>query len=456
MSAVSSPSGRPGDDRCPGLLRAHQAADGLLVRVRIPGGQLGVPQLRRLAEAARRYADGTLELTSRGNVQLRGIPDLRTVDRVATVLVESGLLPSASHERVRNIVASPLSGLDRRGHADVRPVVAAVDAALCAAADLADLSGRFLVALDDGRGDVTGLGADLCWTADTGALLVAGRDLGLRANAGEVADAVVTAARAFLRQRADRRDVWRIADLPQASPAIVAALRGPHTHPATASHVAPPEPAPPPHPGPPAAAPSHAAPPRVVPPQAAPPPVGPYPDGFVVAAARLGRLTAGQADAVAALACASVVVVTPWRTLVVSGPPEAAALRLAEAGLVVDPASPWVGVTACAGRPGCGSALADVRADATAALTVAAPPAANAPAAGALAADAPPAVGPSAEVPAADALPLHWAGCDRCCGRPAGPAVLAVATGAGYRVASPRGDHHGPLAERVAQARRPS
>ncbi|MEU2614213.1 precorrin-3B synthase [Micromonospora sp. NPDC007271] len=398
MPAVSSPSDRSGGDRCPGVLRAHQAADGLLVRIRVPGGRLSGPQLRSLAIAAGRDADGALELTSRGNVQLRGIPDPHAVDRIASVLMESGLLPSATHDRVRNIVASPLSGLDGSGRIDVRPVVAAVDAALCAADDLAELSGRFLIALDDGRGDVVALGADLCWTAGSGALLLAGRDVGLRTGADKVAEAMVVALRAFLEQRGGRRDVWRIADLPDAFTAILAALDGPHADP-------------------------------VDPPRGGPPQVGPHPDGFVVAAARFGRLTTEQAHAVAALADGPVVV-TPWRTIVVPGPSRVAAPRLAEVGLVVDPASPWVGVTACTGRPGCGSALADVRADAAAALTAADPPAAG-------------------------ALPLHWAGCDRCCGRPAGPAAVAVATSTGYRVAGPRGDdHHGPLPERVAQARR--
>ncbi|WP_091653139.1 hypothetical protein [Micromonospora pallida] len=396
MPDVSSPSRRPADDRCPGALRAHQAADGALVRVRIPGGRITSAQLRCLATAARRDGDGTLELTSRGNVQVRGITDPDGVDRIATALAGVGLLPSATHERVRNIVASPLSGLDDTGHADVRPLVGAVDAALCAAADLAGLSGRFLIALDDGRGDVTGLGADLCWTAGTGALLVDGRDVGLRVTT-DVPAALVTAARVFLRLCAGRTGLWRIADLPDAPDAITAELGGPHA-------------------------------PPVEPPHGAPPPVGVHPGGFVVVAAPLGRLTADQADTLAAVADGSDLVVTPWRTVVVGSAEPTTVSTLAAARLVVDPASPWVGVTSCTGRPGCEKALADVRADAAAALAAAGPR-------------------------SSEALPLHWAGCDRCCGRPTGPVALAVATGSGYRVAGPAGEQHGPLGVRLAQAR---
>ena len=73
----------------------------------------------------------------------------------------SGLVPSPTHELVRNVVASPLSGLDGHGHCDLRPVARALDAALCADARLADLPGRFMFVLDDGRGDVIGQPFDL-------------------------------------------------------------------------------------------------------------------------------------------------------------------------------------------------------------------------------------------------------------------------------------------------------
>ena len=53
---------------------------------------------------------------------------------------EAGLLPSATHERVRNIVASPLSGR-AGGNLDVRPWVGELDAAICAEPRLAELGG---------------------------------------------------------------------------------------------------------------------------------------------------------------------------------------------------------------------------------------------------------------------------------------------------------------------------
>src|ERR1700735_221664 len=66
-------------DACPGALQVHQAADGALVRVRLPGGMITAVQLAALAVASTEWGTGTLELTARGNVQLRGISDVVTV-----------------------------------------------------------------------------------------------------------------------------------------------------------------------------------------------------------------------------------------------------------------------------------------------------------------------------------------------------------------------------------------
>ncbi|MFF4493907.1 cobalamin biosynthesis protein CobG [Streptomyces sp. NPDC001546] len=141
-------------DACPGALRLHAADDGYLARVRIPGGLLTVPQAVALGLAADRFGDGHLELTSRGNVQLRGLAD-GCGGGLAELLDGAGLLPAPRHERVRNIVASPTGG------AHVVRWVRELDRLLCASSRAADLSGRFLFALDDGRGDVAALDPDI-------------------------------------------------------------------------------------------------------------------------------------------------------------------------------------------------------------------------------------------------------------------------------------------------------
>ena len=153
--SMSSPD-RSVPDGCPGALTTHLAADGPLARVRLPGGLVLPQQMHVLARSAEELGDGTVELTSRGNVQLRAVSD--PVD-LASRLADAGLLPSATHERVRNILASPLSGRVG-GLIDVRALVGELDEELCARRDLAELPGRTLFALDDGRGDMCGLEPD--------------------------------------------------------------------------------------------------------------------------------------------------------------------------------------------------------------------------------------------------------------------------------------------------------
>src|SRR5258707_15536185 len=73
-------------DAWPGALQLHQAADGALARVRLPGGMILARQLEELAHAATRFGSPGMELTSRGNIQLRAIADTAAVaDMVAAV-----------------------------------------------------------------------------------------------------------------------------------------------------------------------------------------------------------------------------------------------------------------------------------------------------------------------------------------------------------------------------------
>jgi precorrin-3B synthase len=388
-------------DRCPGVLRLAEAADGYLARIRLPGGLIDAAQMRVLARLAEELGDGRVELTSRGNVQLRGLA-AGAAGPLSGELARAGLLPSLSHELVRNVLASPLAGLD--GGPDLTAIVRALDAALCARPRLAGLSGRFLFAVDDGRGDVAGLGADVTARARADGAVVNGlvvrrMDQG-RAADDEVVTVMLACAEAFLDEAAALGGTaWRIADLADGDERVRAAVA------ARLGLAAAPQPA--------TAAQSVAA-ASVAAPQgpagsAAARPVGIVGTGGTAAVllAPLGRLTAARLTWLAGLVTGRPARITPWRSVVLPDLPDAAGVlrEAARLGFGVDAASPWLRVTACAGRPGCASALADVQADAAA-----------------FAARWPERI-------------VHVSGCARHCGRPAATEIDVTATSEGYQVA---------------------
>jgi precorrin-3B synthase len=357
-------------------LQVHQAADGALVRVRLPGGVITAAQLAALAQASARYGSGTLELTARGNVQIRGITD---ASAVADAVTAAGLLPSATHERVRNIAASPLAG--RVGNRpDVRGWVTELDSAIQAEPLLAQLPGRFWFSVDDGRADVSGLAADVGAHAVHGGalLLLAGRETGIRLPAPDVVPTMVAVAKRFVEVRGK---AWRIAELSDVGNVLPGAASGSAFAPQLR------------------------------------PPVGwiEQDDGQIAlgAAVPLGSLPVRVAEFLAAIEAP--LVITPWRSVLVcdldEGVADVALRVLAPMGLVFDDVSPWLSVSACTGSPGCEHSAADVRADAAAVVE-------------------------SADTAAQH---RHFVGCERACGAPPGSAVL-VATADGYvahRQASP-------------------
>ncbi|MFE3492075.1 cobalamin biosynthesis protein CobG [Streptomyces sp. NPDC059175] len=456
---------RERSDACPGALRLHPADDGHLARLRLPGGLLTSHQLTTLARAAEELGDGMLSVTSRGNVELRGLGE-ECGAQLADFLRDAGLLPSDTHERVRNVVSSPLAGLDGLGCGTVQLWARQLDALLCASGRAARLSGRFLFALDDGRGDVAGLGADVTLlAADGGSAVVHVGAQAFRIAAGDAPRAALAAAEAFLTAAEDSgTGAWRVRELPAGqAPAVgaqleaagIAATRvradaGERTDPTGAATDGPRAAG---------AGTEHGSGPGAGPgPQGAGPRPGLVegPGRWAVSvAAPLGRLTAAQARALLP-APSDEVRLTPWRGVVVPGftdPDEARArLRaLDEAGLITGTGSPWYGVGACTGRPGCGKAFADVRADAA---TGRDRPGEDAPPTG------PDPTGPQpSDSPPQALLPVYFSGCERRCGHPHGEHVDALALPDGtYRVtaggASVAVATTARLADAVAAARR--
>ncbi|MET0367397.1 MAG: precorrin-3B synthase [Methylobacterium sp.] len=75
---------------CPGLSRPMPTGDGLLARIHPPLGVLSLAQSRAVAEGARRYGNGHLDLTARANLQIRGVTEATTAP-LATLLDQVGL-----------------------------------------------------------------------------------------------------------------------------------------------------------------------------------------------------------------------------------------------------------------------------------------------------------------------------------------------------------------------------
>ncbi len=133
---------------CPGARRPMQAKDGLLVRLRISGGGVSAATLRGLAQAGRDHGSGLFDLSARANLQLRGVRgDL--LPHLLETLERLGLIDeNAAAEAVRNVLVSPLAGLDGRTYAP--SAAKALEAALAANKDLHALPGKFSFLIDDG------------------------------------------------------------------------------------------------------------------------------------------------------------------------------------------------------------------------------------------------------------------------------------------------------------------
>ncbi|NEQ77401.1 MAG: ferredoxin--nitrite reductase [Okeania sp. SIO2C9] len=95
-----------------------------MLRMRMPNGVITSQQMRVLAEIVQRYGeDGSADITTRQNLQLRGIriediPDIfRRFEQVGLTTVQSGM------DNVRNITGSPVAGIDAEELYDTRELV---------------------------------------------------------------------------------------------------------------------------------------------------------------------------------------------------------------------------------------------------------------------------------------------------------------------------------------------
>lgn len=134
---------------CPDIHAPMPSGDGLLTRVKPPGGRLPAAALRAVAAAAAEYGNGTIEVTSRGNLQIRGLA-AATAPLFAAAMIAAGLAdPDPAREARRNVITIP-PGDDA--------LAATVENVL---SNISGLAPKFCVAIGAAEADIMIIGDEL-------------------------------------------------------------------------------------------------------------------------------------------------------------------------------------------------------------------------------------------------------------------------------------------------------
>lgn len=297
---------------CPGALRPMMSGDGLVVRVRPFGGRLRRAQADGIASLAAAHGNGLVDVSSRGNIQIRGV-----APESHAALIEGlklmGLIDSTPEvESRRNILVTPFWD-----STDETEVLAAMLTDALAAPDAPDLPGKFGYAVDTGRMPVLqDASADIRLEYDASGQLILVAD---RMTTGKPVTAKTAIAEAIALTR------WFVANAGGVTRMKNLVGLGKMPDGATA--------------------------PRQVA-QFAPAP------GYTSSGAMVG-LAFGQmrVETLSTLAKHGALRLTPWRLILVENATELPDVE----GIITDPADPFLRITACTGAPACPQALGETR-----------------------------------------------------------------------------------------------
>jgi precorrin-3B synthase len=304
---------------CPGALRPMRSGDGLVVRIRPHGGRLSQAQACGIADLAEHIGNGLMDVTSRANLQIRGVSDAGQAPLLDGLARLDLIDADAASEALRNIVVTPfwLKGDDT--------VSLAVEFELALAARRLPLPVKFGFAVDCGAARVLAdTSADIRIERDaTGGLIVRadGAEHGCPVARSGAVRSALDLAEWFIASGGMTNRRGRMAAHLAAGATLPVGLRG-------AAIPAPPMP---------------------------PPRPGLLAGGALVGFA-FGQLRAATLRSLAKEADG--LRLTPWRMLFVEGlndMPE-------DDGLVTEADDPILRVIACSGAPACREAHAETRA----------------------------------------------------------------------------------------------
>lgn len=299
---------------CPGALRPMMSGDGLVVRVRPQAGRLTPDQTAGIAAAARAHGNGLIDLSARGNVQLRGVSAAAHPALIADLRALGLIDADARDEARRNILVTPFAD------AATDALAARLGAVL---SQMPPLPGKFGFVVDTGPAPVFGgIAGDIRFErAADGALLIRceGAALGAPVIEDAAPEAAVELAHWFVAAGGVTDGRGRMA-------ALIGRGLTPEGHLAG---------------------------------QIAPAPAAPAAVPGLVAEGALVGFAFGQmaADSLTGLAALGPLRITPWRMVLIEGLCALPDLP----GLILRADDPIRRVEACSGAPACLQALAPVR-----------------------------------------------------------------------------------------------
>ena len=356
---------------CPGALRPMQSGDGLIVRIRPPGGHLSSVQAEGIAQAAARHGNGIIDLSARANLQLRGVTETSHAPLIADLRAHGLIDRDVETESLRNLIVTPFRtralpsptlspNRGREAHdPDATDTLAAT--LTTALARMPRLPGKFGFALDSGpRPVLNSASVDIrVERAVDGRLILRPDGYPLGKPVQDLAADAVALVEWFVATGGVTDGRGRMAAL------IARGATPPGCDTAPADSL--PQPAP-----------------------------GLLAEGALVALA-FGQMRAETLSALAMLG--REIRPTPWRMLMLAGATALPGIP----GIITDPADPLLRVTACTGAVGCPQALGETR-------TLARQLAAHLP----------------------DGRHLHVSGCAKGCAHPGRSDLALVATPQGY------------------------
>lgn len=291
---------------CPGALRPMMSGDGLVVRVRPYNGRLNSTQTQGFAALSKRLGNGVIDLSSRANVQLRGVTPDTHAALIAALRDLSLIDPSETVEGRRNIIVTPFGET---------PAEATALTQALGQPDAPALPHKFGFAIDIGPEPVLqSAPADIRLERDAtgGLILVAdGMHTGKPVKAQDSIQEALALAQWFMDTRGTHNRMAKVLGDGTPPPAGFTTARQTQTY----------RPAP-----------------------------GPTSQGMLAGIA-FGQLTAG------AFSTLGNIRLTPWRMILIEGADNPPPLD----GLITDPADPLLRITACTGAPDCAQGLAPTR-----------------------------------------------------------------------------------------------